>query len=263
MGSLRELTVADLWRVVLRYRPVALTIAAIVVIVFAVPGRPSRSSTSSPTGQVAAAVVPTTTTMPGPPTTPPDRSSVPTPTIAFRPASPSPTFAPSEPAVGTRPVVTTPPPAPRDEQPLTVRASAWASQGSGTPLATVGVPEGTLPVGTRLGQVDKASFVRIEGTATSLVLTEDPAGSRAGVGDASVQACAVEPADAAWVEAEAMSFDDAPDWDPNACADGVRSDDGTWRFDLGSFASRTGDAGFALVPTADAPLDFQVTFSRR
>jgi hypothetical protein len=144
------------------------------------------------------------------------------------------------------------------ETPLTIGSRAWASREAGTPVATTGVPDGTLPVGNRVGQIDKASFVRLTGTATVLSLVEDPNGSRAVAGNGGVQVCRITTSD--WSAGDAISFDQAPAYDTNSCKAGQRSDDGTWTFDLSGFADRAGPAGFALVPTADAPVDFQVAF---
>lgn len=271
MGSLGSVSIGAIGRVALRYRPVAATIAAIIVIAFAVPGRPSSPPApglaSGSGGEVAAV----TGSSPAPPPPSAEASvvvpspSLPAPTIAARPLSPvaSTSVGSLTPVPG--PTAAVPPWRPYGDEPwapLTIQAAGWASEASGSPVATIGVPDGTLPVGTRLGQVDKASFVRLDGTDTSLVLVEEPGGRRAAVGAPSVKACAIDVADSGWVASEAMSFDEAPSWDPNACVEGVVADDGTWTFDLTSFPSRTAAAGFALVPTRDAPLDFQVTFER-
>jgi hypothetical protein len=149
-----------------------------------------------------------------------------------------------------------------EADPLRIVAAAWATNaGAGTPLATNGVPAGTLPVGTRLGGDDKRSYVRLSGTLATLFLTEDTANARAAVnGTASVSACQVT--DRGWPEAEGEAFTAAPAFDPKACVVGTRSPDGRWSFDLASFASRTDDRGFALVPTPGGPVDFQVVFKR-
>lgn len=147
-----------------------------------------------------------------------------------------------------------------DEEPLTLAATGWASASGGTPLADAGVPEATLPVGTRLGQPDKVSFVRLTGGATELVLTEEPEGRRdTPTGDApAVQICQIE--EPGWEEAGGQSFDDAPSWDAESCVAGVGGDDGRWVFDLATFADPADPRGFALVPTDEAPVDFQVAF---
>jgi hypothetical protein len=144
--------------------------------------------------------------------------------------------------------------------PLTVAAKAWASREAGTPLASTGVPDGALPVGNRIGQADKASFVRLGGTATTLTLSTDPAGDRNLAGPGAVQACVIT---ASWTAADAMAFDQAPAYDAAKCVAGTQPDSSTWSFDLGAFAERAGGNGFALVAAPGAPVDFQVTFKVR
>jgi len=78
--------------------------------------------------------------------------------------------------------------------------------------------------------------------------------------DAVISACQIT--DSGWEEGEAMSFDDAPPYDADDCVDGVRNEDGSWTFSLVVYPQRADDRGFALVPGADAPLDFQVSFAR-
>ena len=114
-----------------------------------------------------------------------------------------------------------------------------------------------MPVASRLGQLDKASFIRLSGSATTLTLEEDPGGAREAVGPGVVVACPIT--DASWVEEPDQSLDDAPPWDAARCVAGVEDND-TWTFDLTAFEDRVGQAGFALVPDASAPPDFQITF---
>ena len=143
--------------------------------------------------------------------------------------------------------------------PLRISEATWATRTAGTPLATQGVPASSLPVGMRLGQADKASFVRLSGTAPALVLREheDAAGQRSPA-TAVINACQIT--DAGWKRGEAVAFDAAPAYDEAKCVPGVRGADGTWTFDLQTFPLRTDARGFALVPGPEAPLDFQVAF---
>lgn len=123
------------------------------------------------------------------------------------------------------------------------------------------MPEGSLPVGTRLGQHDTRSFVRLSGDQAVLRLTpvDDEEGQRSPE-TAAIQACRItEPG---WEEAEAMSFGEAPAYEAEECVEGVRQDDGTFTFDLRAHPDRTDGRGFALVPGPDAPIDFQVAFAR-
>jgi hypothetical protein len=140
--------------------------------------------------------------------------------------------------------------------PLRIVAKAWATQAAGTPLATAGVPSGSLPVGKRLGQDDKRSFVRLAGEDDVLVLAEDSAGSRTTTGALGVQACQIT--DVAWRDGEAMTFDQAPKYDARSCVAGTRADNGIWTFDLSGIPSRADQRGFALVPGAGSSVDFQV-----
>jgi hypothetical protein len=139
-----------------------------------------------------------------------------------------------------------------------VRGFGWAAALSGSGLSTADVPEGSMPVANRLGQVDKVSFVRLSGTAATLTLTEDADGAREALGAGAVAACAIT--DPSWQEGPDQSMDAAPTWDADSCVAGIETD-GSWTFDLSRFADVAGDAGFALVPDASAPADFQVTFT--
>lgn len=242
----------------LRYRPVAWTFIAIVALAFYLPG---RSDSPIPSQQVAApsAVVPVTPSeTPGPPDGPPPVSPLdltpvtPLPfsgvPVAIDPPSggPTPTTAPVGDGDGPPPTTL-----------LSVRGWAWASRLPATPLPTDAVADDAVPVANRLGSVDRVSFLRLAGTATELVLTEHTDSAREALGPGMVAICPVLDGD--WDESAGQSFDDAPTWDPEACIGGSEIDD-VWTFDLSSFDDRAGDAGFALVPTVEAPADFQVAF---
>lgn len=238
----------------LRYQPVAWTAIAIVAIAGFFPGRqdsgPIRGDLAQAPGLVAPA---TTTTVPEAPAGPavfaaPDFEFTFAPPIPV-PAPFVPTITPS-PSVSQEPVVA-------PVIPLSVRGFGWAGSLSGTGLGTTTVPDGTMPVGSRLGELDKASFVRLSGTTTSLVLTEDTSGAREALGAGLVRACAIVESD--WAEVPDQSFEDAPEIDTDQCVTGIE-DDNTWTFDLSRFANRTSQAGFALLPAAGAPPDFQITF---
>ncbi len=137
-------------------------------------------------------------------------------------------------------------------------AKAWASRTAGTPLASDGVPKGTLPVGTRAGQDDKLSYIRLSGDETVLRLAEETTGRATVQGPAAVKACRITVA--GWKEGEAIAIADAPPSDPNACVEGAKSPEGLWTFDLSSFPDRTDARGFALRPGKGAGVDFQVAF---
>ncbi len=248
----------------LRYRPVAWTVIAVVAVSFFLPGRAERVPTTQPVASPSPVVTVVT------PTTLASDDEVASP---FLPAGPTPAFTPTPidaPSFGPTP--TSPPTsvAPTDEEgvsaigrcscvspQLTIRGWAWASRVPAGTVPADAVPENTLPVGKRLGQVDRVSFIRLDGTEGTLTLTEADAGAREALGAGKVAACPVLVSD--WAEGADQSFADAPPWSTDSCVGSVEKD-GRWVFDLGSFPFRTGPAGFALVPAADAPPDFQVTF---
>lgn len=283
MGQVADLRLGDVARVIGRYRPALASVAVIAVVAVALPGGagagpgtepfdPGFAADATVSAPPAAAVSPVVPTPVGGLTAAAPLFEVPAPTssfvsqpsgafggaggtAAFFTPSPTPTpttgngdggfaFEPQEPVA---------PPSP-----LRVIDSLWATLAAGTPLGTAGVPEGGLPVGTRLGETDKASYVRLEGTETTLSLAEAVEGQRQAAG-AVVQACAVT--DPAWEGGEGASFDDAPAVDESACALGVRDDEGGWTFDLGALGDPAAITGFALLPGPEAPVDFQVSFS--
>lgn len=273
MGRLAEISLGDLARALGRYRPIALAVLAILAVV-AVTDAPERRLPSA-----AADYRPTDAELGG--NRPVDEGSGDAPdTLGSSDAppftsAPAPSFGGSS-SFGAAPspgdgAGTAPPPttgssdfdgfafdADEQQEPLTVVKWAWASRSAGTPLADAGVPEDTLPVGDRAGRHDKVSFVKLEGDGTTLYLAEDPEGERVITGDPQVQACTV--LESGWREAAAMSFSDAPTWNEESCVLGRRSADGTWTFDVGRLGDPTTQAGFALVPAPEAPIDFQVTF---
>lgn len=278
MGRISEARFGDVLPILDRYRPVALAAAAVLVIVTILPGAdrgggtevaapasalggtPATTPTTAVPGDVApaggavAAPSPPEASLPLPA---PARSSFSAaPPLPSAPPTTSAPIAQSEPS-DARTASEPPPSPPAADAPLRPSQTAWATASAGTPLAAIGVPEATLPVGTRLGGNDKVSFVLLEGTATELVLTEEAEGAR-GIEPAVVQACRITVP--GWGAGEAKSFDDAPTWDGEACAPGSRAEGGTWRFDLSAFDGRDDLRGFALVPGPGAPVDVQVAF---
>jgi hypothetical protein len=272
MRGLAELSLGDLVRGAGRYVPVLLVVAAIAVTAQLLPpadgDEPAEAESASqlfdaPGGEDA-------------PAAEEPESAAPFEERATFDVSPSPALAPAAPEPASP--SDEPPPSPDAEDvvplnpstestsqasetgPLRIEAAAWASQAGGTPLAEVGVPDGTLPVGTRLGQIDKASFVRLVGSETTLFLNEDPEGGRSAAGPPEVKACRID--EPGWQELEGATFDESPSWSTTDCVDGESDGSGRWTFDLSGFADRTDERGFALVPTADAPIDFQVAFGR-
>lgn len=154
-----------------------------------------------------------------------------------------------------------PPVASRGRARLSVISSGYTSATGGTPLSGPEVPEDGLPVGARLGQVDKMSFLRLAGTGTSLRfgLVEDP-GANQLEQVAAVEACPITEED--WsIDEPGAPPSQAPAYDSTRCVAGERESDGSWMFDLAVLAPLEGGSGVALVPVVDGASTFQVTFS--
>lgn len=261
-----DLTLAEAARRLRRYRPLVLTLVLTLGVLRALPesGTPAEEALQ-PTAS-ASATVPTTSepveeATPDPPSSPDGGFQTPLPRIPLR--------APE--VIGSAATTTTSPTAvptparsasPSTRQPATatptVLHTGWATRAAGTPVAAVGVPEGSLPVGNRVGQIDKASFLRLGGGWQSLALDVDPDGT-AGIGEAAVQACAITTA--AWEPVAGSGFDEAPEWNPDDCAAGVTGAAGDqWTFEIGRIEQRF---GIALVPGPGAPVEFQIAFRVR
>ncbi len=291
MGQMADIRLGDLTTTLGRYRPAFAAVGIIAVVAIALPGGAtagdgaattfdpgfaSNGTATAPFDGADAPVVPapaggltaaaplfdvapsSSLTTSFAPTGAPFTSGAPS-GGAFV-ASPSPTQNPSGPPTSSDGGGFDFEPQPTIEAPTTLRIieSLWATLAAGTPVGSAGVPEAGLPVGTRLGETDKASYIRLEGSATTLSLVEAAEGQRQAAG-AVLQACAIS--DGAWAAGEGASFDDAPAVDAEACAPGTRADDGTWSFDLSALGDPAATTGFALLPGPDAPIDFQVTFS--
>ena len=263
-----------------RYRPIALTVAAILVAVAVLPGAtegseaaPASFDSAPPAGDVDEE----------PPDDVPDDVSgdVPAETTSSNqddtPTTDAPSFTPPTPSFdSTGPATSSagPPTAPsgpssapaggfasdaEEAEPISIVEWAWASATGGTPVPH-DIPEGSLPVGTLVGQPDKASYIRLTGDESQLVLTEMAEGRRGNAFEESpVQACQI--VEDGWEPGENQSFDDSPEHDPDDCVSVAPQPDGTWSIELLQFASPTDGRGLALVPAPDAPIDFQVTFS--
>ena len=286
MEAISDLSVGDVRRVFRRYVPVAAVVVAVAAMGLTLPGPKILGGRTLPTfssasgaGSSSAVVADDTAVAEVAASTPADVTSsfsdAPASTSGFADSPAAPVRLPFPTATAaTRndepsnaPASFEAPPPQNSSggssiavQPLRIVGSAWASQTAGTPLGAQGVPAGSLPVGTRLAQHDKRSFVRLSGTSPTLVLKPhaDAAGQRSPE-TGTILACQVN--DPGWKDgAEPMSFDDAPAYDATKCAPGVRGEDGAWTFDLKAFPLRTDARGFALVPGPDAPLDFQVAF---
>ncbi|MGQ0434780.1 MAG: hypothetical protein ACT452_20515 [Microthrixaceae bacterium] len=242
----------------LRYQPIAWMVIAIVAISGIFPGRPdvarlTGEHAQTPTSRDPSATTPTTVGSTPPGSAPLDTGAF---SYTYTPpaASESPFFNPPDTVPPSTPT-TLPPEA---TVPLAVRGFGWAGSLSGTALSTATVPSGRMPVGARAGSLDKVTFLRLRGTTDILTLVEDTAGAREALGAGAVRACAIT--EATWSEHPDQALADAPAIDTDHCAEGVESAGNTWTFDLSSFATRTSDYGFALLPTTSAPPDFQLTF---
>jgi hypothetical protein len=137
------------------------------------------------------------------------------------------------------------------------------------------IPEGLIPVSTRVGQPARVGAIGIafdapRGTTSvhSLVMhlkESDAGGVQQGSG-AAVRAC---PITSFLVPETNGDAENLPAEDCNvAHADGKRSDDGSWTFDLTSIAAAWVDPfgtvtanGVRLDPIGDAPATFQVVFT--
>lgn len=249
----------------LRYQPVIWTVIAITAVAFWFPGADGADDLLGASTAVAS---PATVPVSPPATVPP--VTTPTTIAPARPAAPA--LAPPRPVAAPAPrpspaiqptSARSPAPLPpvdvsdgeEEEVELAVRGFGWFSGASGA-VSTTPVPEGTMPVANRLGAEDKVSLVRLSGTASTLVLREDPDGADEAVGPAALKLCVVE--EASWQEEPGQGLADAPPWS-DTCTEG-RESEGTWQFDLAGMGDPEAATGFALVPGGDAPLEFQVTF---
>lgn len=243
------------------------------MLVIGIPPLLDDASGSAPLEATAPTATPDESIL-APPTTPPPTA----PTTSFSPTtgpnrSPS-AFNPPAPSAPptTRPPATTSTTAPATTAatttstttpsttttlptPLTVRDGSWTSASGGDPS----VPDGGLPVAATLGQEDKRSFVRLDGTGTVLALRVSADGSRL-AGQAAVRACRVT--EAGWSVEPGSPPADGPEVDLDRCVDGEDQGDDIWFFDLATFpvAERSDDAGFALVAGEGGGPTFQVTF---
>lgn len=260
MGSLSETSLGDITKAANRYRPVALTVGAVLIALSVLPEPKFRDNPIASTPAFGD-------------------------TVESASAEQTPAAAP--PAVADSPPVTVAPDVTFDEEftsdfavgdgsfgnestrgfgattdssfdssapaPLMIVRSGWWSRTAGTPLATADVPEGTLPVGKRVGQDDKRSFIELAGEESILEMKEEAEGGRQQLGAAQLQLC---PLTAEWEDAEGMT--ESPPFDANSCVAGSYGNGGIWSFDLTQFGNAAAWAGFAIVPAPSAPVDFQV-----
>jgi hypothetical protein len=151
---------------------------------------------------------------------------------ADAPSTTSPSAAPSDSATTTM--------APR---PLSIVRSGYASSTSGTPLEQ-DPGDGALPVAAAGSQPSKRSFVVLDGTASVLHLAV--VDGAMGADAAGIAACPIT--ERGWSAERAQPMP-GPAF-ATTCITGVRQDDGTWTFDLGSITAATSANGWALTPMA-------------
>jgi hypothetical protein len=260
MGTLSETSLGDITRAASRYRPVAITVAAVLVALAVLPEPKFRDQAAfSPTfgedtvsagdeGDEVAAAPPAADAPPV--TIGPDVSFDQEFTSDF--SSGDGTFSDES----TRGLGATSGDSSFDTSasaPLFIVRSGWWSATAATPLGGEGVAEGTLPVGKRVGQDDKRSFIELAGDESILTMKEEAEGSRQQLGAPQIQIC---PISTEWEDAEGMT--ESPPYDTNSCVTGSYGDGGVWTFDLTQFGAVAEWAGFAIVPAPGAPVDFQV-----
>lgn len=268
MARIEEISLGDVVETARRYRPVLAVAAVVFVAALILPAAPRPGG--QPFEPFAASEQPPSPRVSDEPSSPAEPNTPPTTafgdSFTFTPSSPSGgggevssgdgggfVVAPSSGAQAGTTTTTTAP-----ARPLRTTETGWASATGGTPLGSTGVPDQSLPVGNRFGQLDKASFVRLAGSTPTLYLKEHAQGQRTTSGDVAVRACQITTR--RWKGGPNQTFDQAPDWDATNCIPGRRSSSGVWSFDLRTFADPTDDRGFALVPAAGASIDFQVAF---
>lgn len=292
MGSLADITIGDIGRALARYRPVAVTVIIILAVIAVLPG-PRRAAlnslpTASAPAQSDAAEVspaePAVTDDTVPPVADTDSATTfDTGSSSFSSSSSSSSAAtsgftsdeddssasssefssdfssPSSSDGGSddfsSSTSTTAP-----LRPLVVTAAGWSSTAGGTPLGSTGVPPGKLPVAKRLNQVEKYSYIRVDGEEKVLTLRRSADGARTTTGVVGVSVCQIT--DAGWAEGENVPSDRAPKYNAQVCVAGEPAADGSsWSFNLLTFTSPTDARGLALVPTG-ASIDYQVVLER-
>lgn len=267
MGSLSEISLGDITTAAARYRPVAVSVAAVLVALAVLPEPKFKDSplASAPTFDSADASFG-------------DRKAD-TEDVAAQPLGDAPpvTVEPnvtfdsdfstefaaggdafsngaegSDSARGFGATTSDPTVEPSAPAPLTVVRYGWWSRTPSTAV-TGAVPKGALPVGKRFGQDDKRSFIELAGEASVLSLKESSEGRRASLGAPALAIC---PITAEWEDAEGMAA--SPPYDATSCVAGSYGDGGLWTFDMSKFGDAASWEGFAIVPAPGSPVDFHV-----
>lgn len=153
----------------------------------------------------------------------------------------------------TTPTTSPASPAPK---PLSIFDSGYASQAGGTPVEQQPA-NGGLPVHVTGGNATKFSFLRLVGTESILRLQEvsDP-GANVNATMAELKMCPIE--SGPWSPQRGVAMSQAPKYG-SACSTGTRAANGQWTFDLSNQQPARAD-GFAIVPTNNPALNFQVVF---
>ena len=259
MGALSETSLGDITQAASRYRPVAITVAAILIALAVLPEPEFRDQAAfAPTFGDDSVSTERDDDVAAPPAAADSPPVTVAPDVTFDEEFSS-DFASGDGSFSdesTRGLGATSGGSSFDASkpaPLFIVRSGWWSATAGTPLAASDVPEGTLPVGKRVGQDDKRSFIELAGEESILTMKEEAEGSRQPLGAAQIAMC---PVTAEWEDAEGMS--ESPPYDANSCVTGSYGNGGVWTFNLTQFGAVAEWAGFAIVPAPGSPVDFQV-----
>lgn len=141
--------------------------------------------------------------------------------------------------------------------PLQVDDGGFASATAGTPLATLGVPEGSVAVALQAGQLDKVTYLQLSGMGT-LSLAVDPNGGNRLEALAAIQLCPAAPG--AIVGRGDVTPQEAPQYDCAKTVKGVRDPAGTgYTFDLKGLTAQQASS-VAILPVSGTLSDFQIVF---
>lgn len=178
-----------------------------------------------------------------------------------RPTAPASNDVDDDGGVAAPPAVDDPPETdPGAPTPIAVTGGGYASAQAGTPLAGVGVPEGSVAVGRKAGQDDAIAYLSLSGTGGSLELEVDPDGVNVLDPLAGLTLCVVTESNWAVGHGD-VNLADAPAFDCTNGIDAVRGAAGDrWTFDVSTLDVEA-IPGVAIVPDRDAMSpQFQIVF---
>lgn len=139
---------------------------------------------------------------------------------------------------------------------LEVVSSGWSSTRSGA-AATAGIPDGALPVGVQSGEPVETSYVRLQGSATRLLLSVARSGGATyGPDEPDLRACRIRSAD--WVAARPGP---AVPFDPGACVAARQDSAGRWSFDLRALGPPDDPRGIALTAAPGTTKTYRVSLT--